>query len=75
MRTSINIEDDAFSTAQAYAQARAIKLGQAVSELIPRGNAPKVAMKQLNGVWVFDLPVDAPKISSRKVKQLLDESP
>ena len=75
MRTTINIEDDAFATAQAYAQARAIKLGQAVSELILRGNAPKVAMKQVNGVWVFDLPADAPKISSRKVKQLLDESP
>ena len=75
MRTTINLEDDAFATAQAYAQARAIKLGQAVSELILRGNAPKVAMKQVNGVWVFDLPADAPKISSRKVKQLLDESP
>ena len=75
MRTTINIDNDAFSTAQAYAQARAIKLGQAVSELILRGNAPKVAMKQVNGVWVFDLPADAPKISSQKVKQLLDESP
>lgn len=75
MRTTINIEDDAFATAQAYAQARAIKLGQAVSELILRGNAPKVAMKQVNGVWVFDLPADTPKISARRVKQLLDESP
>ncbi len=75
MRTTINIEDDAFATAKAYAQARAIKLGRAVSELILRGNAPKVAMKQVNGLWVFDLPADAPKISSQKVKQLLDESP
>ena len=75
MRTTINIEDDAFATAQAYAQARAIKLGQAVSELILRGNAPKVAMKQVNGLWVFDLPSDMPKISSQRVKQLLDESP
>lgn len=74
MRTTINLEDDAFATAQAYAQARAIKLGQAVSELILRGNAPKVAMKQVNGVWVFDLPADTPKVSAQKVKQLLDES-
>ena len=74
MRTTINLEDDAFATAQAYAQARAIKLGQAVSELILRGNAPKVAMKQVNGLWVFDLPADTPKVSAQKVKQLLDES-
>ena len=74
MRTTIKLEDDAFATAQAYAQARAIKLGQAVSELIVRGNAPKVAMKQMNGVWVFDLPADTPKVSAQKVKQLLDES-
>lgn len=74
MRTTINLEDDAFATAQAYAQARGIKLGQAVSELILRGNAPKVAMKQVNGLWVFDLPADTPKVSAQKVKQLLDES-
>ena len=74
MRTTINLEDDAFATAQAYAQARAIKLVQAVSELILRGNAPKVAMKQVNGLWVFDLPADTPKVSAQKVKQLLDES-
>ena len=74
MRTTINLEDDAFATAQTCAQARAIKLGQAVSEPILRANAPKVAMKQVNGVWVFDLPADTPKVSAQKVKQLLDES-
>ena len=74
MCTTIKLKDDAFATAQAYAQARAIKLGQAVSELILRGNAPKVAMKQVNGIWVFDLPADTPKVSAQKVKQLLDES-
>ena len=74
MCTTIKLKDDAFATAQAYAQARAITLGQAVSELILRGNAPKVAMKQVNGIWVFDLPADTPKVSAQKVKQLLDES-
>ena len=75
MRITINLDNHAFATAEAYAQVRGIKLGQAVSELILRGSAPKVAMKQVNGLWVFDLPADAPKIASRKVKQLLDESP
>lgn len=75
MRTTLTLQDDAFATAQAYARARAIKLGQAISELILRGSAGKVAMKQVNGIWVFDLPPDTPKISAQQVKRLLDESP
>ena len=75
MRTTLNLEDDAVATAQAYARARAIKLGQAVSELIRRGSSGKMAMKQVDGVWVFDLPPDTPKVTARQVKQLLDESP
>ena len=75
MRTTLTLQDDAFATAQAYARARAIKLGQAISELILRGSAGKVAMKQVTGIWVFDLPPDTPKISAQQVKRLLDESP
>ena len=30
MRTTVTLEDDAFEVAQAYAQARALKLGQAI---------------------------------------------
>jgi hypothetical protein len=45
MRTTITIEDDAFATASTYARARAIKLGQAVSELIRRGSAEKLPLK------------------------------
>ena len=74
MRTTLTLEDDAFSTAQAYAKARAIKLGQAISELILRGSAGKVPMKQTGGVWVFDLPANTPKVTAAQVKQLLDES-
>ena len=75
MRTTLNLEDDAIATAQAYARARAIKLGQAVSELIRRGSSGKASMKQVEGVCVFDLPADAPKVTALQVKQLLDESP
>ncbi len=74
MRTTINIENEAFAAAQAYATARALKLGQAVSELILRGSAEKLPLKQVNGVWVFDLPPDTPRVTARQVQQLLDES-
>jgi hypothetical protein len=74
MRTTITIEDDAFAAASAYARARALKLGQAVSELIRRGSAEKLAIRQKGGVWVFDLPPDTPRVTARQVQQMLDES-
>ena len=74
MRTTITLEDDAFAAATAYASARALKLGQAVSELIRRGTADKLPMKQTAGVWVFDMPADAAPLTARQVQQLLDES-
>lgn len=74
MRTTITLEDDAFAAATAYARARALKLGQAVSELIRRGTADKLPMKQTGGVWVFDMPADAAPLTARQVQQLLDES-
>ncbi len=74
MRTTITIEDDAFATANAYAKARALKLGQAVSELIRRGSAEQLPLRQKNGVWVFELPPDTPRVTALQVQKLLDES-
>jgi len=74
MRTTITIEDDAFAAAQAYARARALKLGPAISELIRRGNEVKLPIKKVKGVWVFELPKDTPKVTSRQIQQLLDET-
>ena len=61
MRTTITLESDAFAAAQAYAQARALKLGQAVSELILQSTAQKLALVEKNGIWVYDLPADTPQ--------------
>ncbi len=47
MRTTINVEDDAYAVAEAYARARALKLGQAVSELIRLGSANRLKFKQV----------------------------
>jgi hypothetical protein len=74
MRTTITLEDDAFATAQAYARSRALKLGQAVSELIRRGSAQRLPIKRVGGVWVFDLPPDTPAVTAQQVRAMLDES-
>lgn len=73
MRTTITLEDDAFATAQAYARARALKLGQAISDLIRRGSAERLPIRKQGGAWVFDLPPGTPTVTAQRVKDLLDE--
>lgn len=74
MRTTITLEDDAFAAATAYARARSLRLGQAISELIRLGASGPPTLKQIDGVWVFDLPADTPTLRAAQVQQLLDES-
>ncbi len=72
MRTTFTLDDDAAELAMTYARARSIRLGQAVSELIRRASAPPVALKKKGQVWVIPAPPGAPKLTSRQVKDLLD---
>ena len=53
MRITLTLDGEAFSVAQNYAQARALKLGQAVSERIRLGSTERLPMRQKNGAWVF----------------------
>ena len=75
MRTTVTLEDDAFELAQAYAQSRALKLGQAMSELIRRGGGERLPVRKKGEAWVFELPPDAPRVTSRQVRDLLEDSP
>ena len=75
MRTTISLDDDAAELAKTYARARSLRLGQAVSELIRRASTPAVAIRQRGQAWVFELPPDAPRVTARQVRDLLDEAP
>lgn len=89
MRTTLTLDDEEFSYAQAYAQARAMKLGDAVSEIIrkvrktsssaPQRDDSRTGMRHVpvagtDGLWVFDTPLDAPKISKEEVARLIAQS-
>ncbi len=75
MRTTITLEDDAFATASAYAKARALRLGQAVSELIRRGSTGPLPVKEVSGVWIFDLPLGTPRATAKQVRDGLEDFP
>jgi len=72
MRITITLKDDALVAAQAYAQAHALTLGQAISELIVRRNGERLPARKRAGFWVFDVPPGAPRVTARQVKGLLE---
>ena len=79
MRTTLNLQDAAFQAASEYASARAMKLGDAVSELVQRGigqaRAPGIAVKKVHGIWIFEVPPDStrPVVTAALVKELMED--
>ena len=79
MRTTLNLHDDAFQAASDYAAARAMKLGDAVSELVKRGlgqvKHPEVTMKKKHGIWIFETATSTghPVVNDELVKELMEE--
>jgi hypothetical protein len=71
MRTTLNLDDDVFQMARSYADSRSLSLGKAVSELLRRGLRVSMRTRTVNGVQVVDLPPDSPRITTRRVKELL----
>jgi hypothetical protein len=72
-RTTLNLEKDAADAARRYAAARGIALGRAVSELIQKGLNAQIPLREVNGLWVFDLPPDSPRVTSEDVRRALDD--
>lgn len=73
MRTTLNLDEDVIEVLNQYADARSISLGQAASELVRRGMEAPVQTRLVNGFHVVVLPAGSPKVSSAKVKQLLED--
>jgi hypothetical protein len=74
MRTTLTLDDDVFQAAKTYAESRSIGLGKAVSELARRGYTLPRPTRLVDGVCVFDLPADSPVVTSKKVKELLEDT-
>jgi hypothetical protein len=70
MRTTLNIEDEVLENVKAYADARSLGLGKAVSQLVRHGLAAQRATRTVNGLQVFDLPPDSPLVTAEHVRQL-----
>ncbi|MGD0270195.1 MAG: hypothetical protein ABSB14_14105 [Candidatus Sulfotelmatobacter sp.] len=73
MRTTLNLDDDALKLLREYSQTRSLALGKAASELVRRGANAPVQMQMVNGFWSVVLPKGGKKVSTERVKQLLED--
>jgi len=70
MRTTLSLDDDVFRLVKRYAASRSLALGKAVSELVRRAFAVPRPTRLVNGVQVFDLPPESPRVSTNRVQEL-----
>ncbi|HKX62821.1 MAG TPA: antitoxin [Verrucomicrobiae bacterium] len=70
MRTTLTLDDDIAELAASLAKARGLSLGKAISDLARRGlNAPTPSTDK-NGLVVFQLPNDSPKVTTDDVRRI-----
>jgi hypothetical protein len=73
MRTTLTLDDDILELAARQAKLRGVSLGRTVSDLLRRGlNAPTPAQDK-DGLVVFHLPADSPKVSTDDVRRIETE--
>jgi hypothetical protein len=70
MRTTLSIDDEVLELVKRYAADRDMPMGEAVSELIRKAFRTPTPTKIVNGLRVFDVPPDSPRVTTKKVKQL-----
>ena len=73
MRTTLNLDDDVLDSLKQYAGSRSMALGKAASDLMRRGLSAPVQTRLVNGFYTIVLPEDEPKITSERVKELLED--
>jgi Arc/MetJ family transcription regulator len=70
MRTTLRLDDEVLSKVKRYAENRSLTLGEAVNDLVQRALTEPRPTKEVNGVRVFDLPPESPRVSTKKVREL-----
>jgi negative regulator of replication initiation len=73
MRTTLNLDNDVLELLKDYADSRSVPLGKAASDLVRRGLTAPVQTRMVNGFCTVVLPANSPKVTSERVKHLLED--
>jgi hypothetical protein len=72
MRTTIKLDDEAEEIVRLYAGSRDISVSKAISELVVQAVHPKMRIKYIDGIPVFDVP-RGEMISDEHVRRMIAE--
>ena len=72
MRTTIKLDDEAEQIVRLYADSRDISVSKAISELVVQAVHPKMRIKYVDGIPVFDVP-RGEMISDEHVRRMIAE--
>lgn len=70
MRTTLTLDDDVFELAAREAKLRGVSLGRTVSDLVRKGMNAATPARAKEGLLVFDLPADSPKVTTDDVRRI-----
>lgn len=73
MRTTLTLDDDVLKLAARQAKLRGVSLGKTVSDLLRRGLNASTPARDKEGLVVFHLPDDSPKVTTDDVRRLETE--
>jgi Arc/MetJ family transcription regulator len=73
MRTTLTLDDDVFELAARQAKLRGVSLGKTVSDLLRRGLNASTPSQEKDGLVVFHLPADSPKVTTEDVRRIETE--
>jgi hypothetical protein len=73
MRTTLNLDDDILEHAARHAELRGVSLSKSVSDLMRRGLHSPTPSSNRDGIVVFQLPADSPRVTTEAVRRIETE--
>lgn len=70
MRTTLNLDDDVLELVARQAKLRGVSLGKTVSDLLRKGLNASTPAQNKQGLVVFQLPPDSPKVTTEDVRRI-----
>ena len=70
MRTTLTLDDDLLVLVTRQARLRGVSLGRTVSDLVRRGLSASTPARSKEGVLVFHLPADSPRVTTDDVRRI-----
>lgn len=70
MRTTLTLDDDILELVARQAKLRGVSLGKTVSDLVRKGLNASTPAQNKEGLVVFQLPPDSPKVTTEDVRRI-----